>query len=279
MSITPHSRPVIGVTLDSEEPGGYSDSPWYALRQNYMSSLVELGAVPLALPHHGELSNEFLSLCDGIIVTGGAFDVPPAMFNALQSSDQVRLKPGRTEFETEIVKGAMLRDMPLLGICGGEQLLAVLTGGTLIQHIPDTLPHALEHSTTVDTENAGGKIRARHPVEILDGTKLSKLVSVRNYEVNSSHHQAVQSVGKNCRVNALSPDGVIEGLECDDYYFCMGVQWHPEYLQNPQDRELLKAFVEAADDYKNARRSSGKAMAKAMNESHVNRSGDSANNQ
>ncbi|KQN51329.1 gamma-glutamyl-gamma-aminobutyrate hydrolase family protein [Rouxiella silvae] len=268
MSITPHSRPVIGVTLDSEEAGGYADYPWYALRQNYMASLAELGAVPLALPHHGELADEFLALCDGIIVTGGAFDVPPELFNEQQSSDQVRLKPARTLFESAIVKGAMLRDMPLLGICGGEQLLAVLTGGTLIQHIPDALPDALEHSTTADTENAGGKKRARHPIEILENTRLSKLVSARTYEVNSSHHQAVKTLGSGCRVNAVSPDGVIEGIECDDYYFCLGVQWHPEYLQNEQDRQLLKAFVEAADDYKNARRSSGKAMAKAMNLSH-----------
>ena len=262
------SRPVIGVTLDSEEAGGYADYPWYALRQNYMASLAELGAVPLALPHHGELADEFLALCDGIIVTGGAFDVPPELFNEQQSSDQVRLKPARTLFESAIVKGAMLRDMPLLGICGGEQLLAVLTGGTLIQHIPDALPDALEHSTTVDTENAGGKKRARHQVEILENTRLSKLVSARTYEVNSSHHQAVKTLGSGCRVNAVSPDGVIEGIECDDYYFCLGVQWHPEYLQHEQDRQLLKAFVEAADDYKNARRSSGKAMAKAMNLSH-----------
>jgi len=268
MSITPHSRPVIGVTLDSEEAGGYADYPWYALRQNYMASLAELGAVPLALPHHGELADEFLALCDGIIVTGGAFDVPPELFNEQQSSDQVRLKPARTLFESAIVKGAMLRDMPLLGICGGEQLLAVLTGGTLIQHIPDALPDALEHSTTADPENAGGKKRARHPIEILENTRLSKLVSARTYEVNSSHHQAVKTLGSGCRVNAVSPDGVIEGIECDDYYFCLGVQWHPEYLQNEQDRQLLKAFVEAADDYKNARRSSGKAMAKAMNLSH-----------
>ncbi|MCC3703802.1 gamma-glutamyl-gamma-aminobutyrate hydrolase family protein [Rouxiella badensis] len=267
MPITPHSKPVIGVTLDSEEAGGYADYPWYALRQNYMTSLAELGAVPLALPHHGELADEFLTLCDGIIVTGGAFDVPPELFNEQQSSSQVRLKPARTAFESAIVKGAMVRDMPLLGICGGEQLLAVLTGGTLIQHIPDALPEALEHSTTVDTENAGGKKRARHPIEILENTRLSKLVSARNYEVNSSHHQAVKTLGAGCRVNAVSPDGVIEGIECEDYYFCMGVQWHPEYLQHQHDRELLKAFVEAADDYKNARRSSGKAMAKILNQS------------
>jgi putative glutamine amidotransferase len=260
------SRPVIGVTLDSEEAGGYADFPWYALRQNYMNSLAELGAVPLALPHHAALADEYLALCDGIVVTGGAFDVPPELFNEQQTSDQVRLKPARTEFEKAIVKGAMQRNMPLLGICGGQQLLAVLTGGTLHQHIPDALPDALEHSTTVDTENAGGKKRARHPVEIVEGTLLSRSVDRDHYEVNSSHHQAVKSVGPGCIVNAYAPDGVIEGIECEEYDFCLGVQWHPEYQQHQQDTQLLKAFVAASSRYQQSMRTAGKAMTEAMND-------------
>ncbi|MBU9810608.1 gamma-glutamyl-gamma-aminobutyrate hydrolase family protein [Rahnella sp. C60] len=267
------SRPVIGVTLDSEEAGGYADYPWYALRQNYMTSLAELGAVPLALPHHATLADEYLALCDAIVVTGGAFDVPPELFNEPQTSDQVRLKPARTEFEKAIVKGAMQRNMPLLGICGGQQLLAVLTGGTLYQHIPDALPDALEHSTTIDTENAGGKKRAHHPVEIVEGSLLSRCVDRDNYDVNSSHHQAVKTVGPGCIVNAYAPDGVIEGIECEDYDFCLGVQWHPEYQQNKQDTQLLNAFVAAASRYQQSMRSAGKAMTEAMNEV-MGRSGD-----
>ncbi|GBU14060.1 gamma-glutamyl-gamma-aminobutyrate hydrolase [Enterobacterales bacterium] len=265
MSANFQSKPVIGVTLDSEEAGGYADFPWYALRQNYMTSLAQLGAIPLALPHHGELADDYLSLCDAIVVTGGAFDVPPALFNEPQSSEQVRLKPSRTEFETAIVRGALRRNMPLLGICGGQQLLAVLTGGTLHQHIPDALPDALEHSTTVDTENAGGKKRARHDVEIVAGTLLSRCVDAARYEVNSSHHQAVKTVGAGCRINAVAPDGVIEGIECEGYDFCLGVQWHPEYLQHQQDKQLLTAFVSAAARYQQTMRSSGQAMAQAMN--------------
>lgn len=259
------SKPIIGLTLDSEEPGGYADFPWYALRQNYMASLASLGAVPLALPHHGELAEEYLALCDAIVVTGGAFDISPALFNEQPSSDQLRLKPARTKFETAIVQGAMRRNMPLLGICGGQQLLAVLTGGSLHQHIPDALPDALEHSTRVDTENAGGKKRARHAVEIVAGTLLSRCVSAAHYQVNSSHHQAVKSVGEGCRVNAIAPDGVIEGIECTGYDFCLGVQWHPEYQQHEHDRQLLAALVAAATNYQQNMRSSGRAMALAMN--------------
>lgn len=229
-----------------------------------MNSLASLGAVPLALPHHGELADDYLAICDAIVVTGGAFDVPPALFNEQQSSDQVRLKPARTEFEIALVQGAMRRNMPLLGICGGQQLLAVLTGGTLHQHIPDALPDALEHSTTVDTENAGGKKRARHNVAIVADTLLSRCVDTVRYQVNSSHHQAVKTVGAGCRVNAIAPDGVIEGIECDGYDFCLGVQWHPEYQQHAQDTQLLAAFVAAASGYQKTMRSSGQAMALAM---------------
>ncbi|WP_271899162.1 gamma-glutamyl-gamma-aminobutyrate hydrolase family protein [Candidatus Phyllobacterium onerii] len=239
-------KPVIGVTLDSEYGGGYSDYPWYALRQNYMSSLAAYGAVPLALPHLTDHVAAYLNLCHGIVVTGGAFDVPPNMFNEEIRSDAIRLKPARTEFEAALIAGALERDIPLLGICGGEQLLAVITGGTLVQHIPDEIKDALQHSSTVDTENGGGRVRANHDIIVCEGTLLAQLVGTATTRANSSHHQSVKSVGTNCRINAVAPDGVIEGIEYVPARFCLGVQWHPEYLDNEFDRMILRAFVKAA---------------------------------
>jgi putative glutamine amidotransferase len=248
-TVPPKPNPIIGVTLDSENPGGYSDQPWYALRQNYMSSLAGLGAVPIALPHHPDLVGPYLDLCDGIVVTGGAFDVPPQMFNEEMRSAAIRLKPARTKFETALVAGALGRDIPVLGICGGEQLLAVVTGGTLIQHIPDEVSEALQHSSSVDTENAAGRKRASHDVQVYEGTLLRQSVEAPSIHVNSSHHQAIKSVGAGCRINAAAADGVIEGIECTGYRFCLGVQWHPEYLQHDADRKLLSAFVEASAQF------------------------------
>ncbi|MBA8879001.1 putative glutamine amidotransferase [Phyllobacterium myrsinacearum] len=215
-----------------------------------MASLAGLGGAPIALPHHPDLVETYLDICDGIVVTGGAFDVPPQMFNEHIRSDLIRLKPERTEFENALVKGALARDIPLLGICGGEQLLAVVTGGTLVQHIPDEVAAALQHSSSKDTENAAGRKRASHDVLVHEGTLLSRCVEAINIHVNSSHHQAVKSVGIGCRVNAVAADGVIEGIECPGYRFCLGVQWHPEYLQQEADRRLLNAFVEASAQYK-----------------------------
>ena len=139
------SQPVIGVTLDSEEPGGYSRLPWYALRQNYCEAVARAGGLPILLPHEPSQAEAYLERIDGLVVTGGAFDVDPALFGAATRHATVKLKTKRTAFEIEITKGALARNMPVLGICGGQQLLNVVLGGTLIQHIPDEVSDALAH--------------------------------------------------------------------------------------------------------------------------------------
>ncbi|MBX8800312.1 gamma-glutamyl-gamma-aminobutyrate hydrolase family protein [Ochrobactrum sp. MR28] len=244
-------RPIIGVTLDSEEGGGFSDSPWYAIRQNYLSCLEEAGAVPIALPHLAELAENYLNMIDGLVVTGGAFDVPPAMFGEEARTDTIRLKPARTKFEAAVLRGALERDMPVLGICGGHQLLAVIAGGTLVQHIPDEVAGALEHSVSKDTENAGGKERAGHSIVIEQDSLLAKLVGTTGQHVNSSHHQSVRTVKAPMRVTATAEDGVIEAIEHTGKSFAIGVQWHPEYKQMEGDVHLLAAFCAAAEAYHN----------------------------
>ena len=122
------------------------------------------------------------------------------------------------------MRGALARDMPVLGICGGEQLLAVALGGTLIQHIPDSIPGALEH------EQANPRDQPGHDVAVTPGTMLARIVGTVRMAVNSAHHQAVAQPGGRAVVNAVAPDGVIEGVEDAGYRFCLGVQWHPEFL-------------------------------------------------
>ena len=136
------SQPVIGVTLDSEEPGGYSKLPWYALRQNYCEAVARAGALPILLPHEPEQAGAYLERIDGLVVTGGAFDVDPALFGAATRHATVKLKTKRTAFEIEITKGALARNMPVLGICGGQQLLNVVLGGTLSTLYPVCVAHA-----------------------------------------------------------------------------------------------------------------------------------------
>jgi putative glutamine amidotransferase len=233
------TRPIIGVTLDAEEPGGYSKLPWYALRKNYFSALAEAGALPIALPHHAELAEAYLDRIDGLLVTGGAFDVDPSLYGEGSTHPTVTLKAGRTDFELAVTRGALKRDMPVLGICGGEQLLAVALGGTLIQHIPDSIRTEIEHEQPNPRNEPG------HEVAIAEDTLLARIIGKPRMAVNSAHHQAVATPGAGARVNAVAPDGVVEGVEHPGHRFALGVQWHPEYAVDPADPLIFAAFVAA----------------------------------
>lgn len=233
-------RPIIGITLDSGEAGGYSAMPWYALRRNYCGSVAKFGGVPLPLPHHPDLAEDYLDRLDALIVSGGAFDVDPALFGAGSRHPAVTLNATRTAFEVRILTGALARDLPILGICGGQQVLNVALGGTLIQHIPDEVEGALAH------EQPNPRTEPGHEIEIVAGTRLAAIVGAGRIVVNSAHHQAVKRVAPGCIVNAVASDGVIEGIEAPDRRFCIGVQWHPEFLIGPADGKVLSALVEAA---------------------------------
>ncbi len=232
--------PFIGITLDSEPPGGYSKFPWYALRANYADAVAGAGGLPVALPHDASLAGAYLDRVDALIVTGGAFDVDPLLYGEGERHGSVSLKQGRTAAELALLRGALARGMPVLGICGGEQLLAVALGGTLIQHIPDSVEGALEHEQPNPRDEAG------HTVRVAPGSQLAEIVGAGTMAVNSSHHQAVRAVGPVARVNAVAPDGVIEGIEDPARRFCLGVQWHPEFLIDPGDQRLFEALVAAA---------------------------------
>jgi putative glutamine amidotransferase len=181
-----------------------------------------------------------LDCIDALIVTGGAFDVSPALYGASDTHGSVTLKQGRTDAEMALLRGALDRDMPVLGICGGEQLLAVALGGTLIQHIPDVVEHALPH------EQPNPRHLAGHAIAVVPGTLLNRIVRAQTMSVNSSHHQAVRDPGAGVTVNATAPDGVIEGIEDPSRRFCLGVQWHPEFHIDQGDRRIFEALVEAA---------------------------------
>ena len=232
-------RPLVGITLDSEAPGGWSRYPWYALRQNYAAAVAEAGGLPVALPHDTDLAADWLVRLDALIVTGGAFDIDPAMYGEGDRHETVVLKEGRTAAELALLRGALQRDMPVLGICGGEQLMAVALGGTLIQHIPDSIPDCVAHEQKTRHDEPG------HPVTVAAGSLLARITGTERMLVNTSHHQAVRDAGPGVIVNAVAPDGVVEGIEDPRYRFCLGVQWHPEFHTDPGDALIFRALVES----------------------------------
>ena len=231
--------PVIGITADLEETGGYSALPWYALRQNYASSITRAGGIPIILPHEMSLIDSYLSRIDGLMVTGGAFDVDPALFGESTQHSSVTLKRNRTNFELAITKLALQNNLPVLGICGGQQLLHVILGGALYQHIPDEAPSNIEH------EQRNPRTEPGHDVLVVENTMLSRITGMQRFPVNSAHHQAAKNCPEGVIISAYAEDGLIEAIEAPSYKFCMGVQWHPEYRISPADDAILASFVEA----------------------------------
>lgn len=238
-------KPIIGFTLDYEnggtKEGSYSKMPFYAIRENYCTAVSDLGAIPFPLVHETGLVGDFLDKLDGLVIIGGAFDVHPSLYGEASVHDTVVLKEKRTRFEWEITQGALERKIPLLGICGGQQLLNVVLGGTLIQHIPDSIAEALAH------EQPNPRTEPGHTVSVKEGTLLHRIAGERVLHVNSAHHQAVANAAPHSVVNAVAEDGVIEGIELSpsQHPFCLGVQWHPEYHVSSADKKIFEAFLAA----------------------------------
>ncbi|NVN06653.1 gamma-glutamyl-gamma-aminobutyrate hydrolase family protein [Asaia spathodeae] len=232
--------PLIGLTLDIE-PGGpqeFSRWPYHALRQNYFSAIANAGGLPVGLPHDPALATALMARLDGLVVTGGAFDPDPALYDEAPHP-RTTLKPGRTDAELAYLAAARSRDLPVLGICGGMQLMAIAWGGSLFQHLPEQAPGPIAHEQPNPRDEAG------HEVTILPGTLLSRCTGATGMRVNSSHHQGVRDAGS-LVTSAYAPDGLIEAIETDDGIFRLGVQWHPEFAIDPGDARLLAEFINAA---------------------------------
>jgi putative glutamine amidotransferase len=233
------NAPIIGITADREDPGGYSKFSWYALRVNYCSAVRTAGGIPIILPPDVALIDQYAEMIDGLIVSGGAFDVDPALFGEESLHDTIVLKADRTDFELGLTKRFHEEDRPLFGICGGQQLLAVALGGSLIQHLPDEIDTALAHEQHNPRDQAG------HEVRITVGSLLHNIVGSDTLAVNSAHHQAVKVVPDSIVINAVASDGVIEGIEDPNKTWCIGVQWHPEFHISEGDRRLYDSFIKA----------------------------------
>ncbi|PSJ43698.1 gamma-glutamyl-gamma-aminobutyrate hydrolase [Zobellella endophytica] len=234
------STPVIGITLDIEHTPGYALEPWYALRENYCSAIASAGGLPVALPHEQDAVERYLDLVDGLVISGGMYDIPPELYGEVPRQGELVTKEGRTRFERKLIEGALARDIPLIGICGGMQLLAVIKGAKLIQDIPSEVKNSLKHMQPQPHHVAG------HGVNLTPGTLISRLFQQEQILVNSVHHQAVRDLPAEIIVSAVSDDRVIEAIEIPGQHFCLGFQWHPEYLINQGEQRLFEALVAAA---------------------------------
>jgi putative glutamine amidotransferase len=233
------TRPVVGITLgDDDRQAGLLE-----LREAYVRSVERAGAIPVALPAGSPADAAgLLERLDGILLSGG-IDVDPPLFGESAHSGLRRVDRRRDDFEIALVRGAIERDVPILAICRGHQVLNVATGGTLHQDLPSLIPGGERH------ERAEPRWQRVHTVAIEPRSRLSSLLGEGPVSVNSIHHQAVARVGTGLVVSARCPDDdVVEGIEMPARRFVLGVQWHPEAFWHLSDSDSFQCLFDAHAD-------------------------------
>jgi putative glutamine amidotransferase len=230
-------RPVVGITLGDGGRRGF-----HAMREDYVRSVELGGGVPVVLPPvRAEDAAALLDRVDGVLLSGG-IDVDPVLFGQAPHPNLGEVNRRRDDFELALTREALRRDLPILAICRGHQVLNVATGGTLIQDIPSIVKGGVAHDAR------GPRWRRVHRVELGTPSRLREVLGQDMISVNSFHHQAVDRVGDGLVVSARSPeDGVVEGLEMPTRRFVVAVQWHPESFWGRPDsfQPLFDAHVEA----------------------------------
>ncbi|MEU4394112.1 gamma-glutamyl-gamma-aminobutyrate hydrolase family protein [Kribbella sp. NPDC023855] len=224
-------RPRIGITTYLEPTSwGVWQREAAILPRVYLDAVVAAGGVPLLLPPVGT-DPTVLDLLDGLIIAGGC-DVDPTSYDAAPHPETVGTQPRRDEHEAILIKAALDTDLPLLAICRGLQMLNVTLGGTLHQHLPDSVAH--------DDHRPSPAVFGRTEVKVEPDTLTGRLFGERT-SVHCYHHQALDKVADSLRVTARAGDGTVEAAEVEGKQFALGVQWHPE--ENSEDLRLFAALV------------------------------------
>lgn len=243
-------KPLIGITPSpSIDALPHGDFLRYAMASTYVDAVLAAGGVPVVLPPQAGHAGPLLDALDGLLLSGGG-DVEPARYGATEVDPTTYgVHPARDRFETELVETALARDVPLLGICRGLQMLNVALGGSLIQdiatvHAADHAAVRVEHrqqSTGLAPDDIG------HEVVLESDSPLARRFAGRTVGVNSFHHQAIASLAPRLVPVAFAPDGVIEAVVVPGRDV-VAVQWHPESMveRHPEHLEPFRLLIEAA---------------------------------
>jgi len=231
-------RPVIGITCSYDWPIRY-----YRLNRAYVEAIIRAGGLPIILPSINPV-DEVLSMVDGILLSGGV-DLDPHLYGEKPIPKMGKIDPDRDKFELQLTKEAIKREIPILAICRGIQILNVAAGGTLYQDILSQVPNAIKHRWLTSEGLEVPPDYPTHMVKVKIGSRIHRIFGKEVLWVNSFHHQAVKDVGENFIATAWAEDGIIEAIEYTGDSFILGVQWHPELMINGEMMKLFEEFVKA----------------------------------
>lgn len=231
-------RPLIGITsYASRVTWGVWNTPAALVPLAYVTAVEHAGGRPLVVPPSSEAIEETLDAVDGLIFSGGE-DIDPAAYGADPHPETNGVHPERDRAELALLRSALERDMPVLAVCRGSQVLNVALGGDLVQHLPDVVGD--------ETHKHTPGVFADHEVEVSSQSRLGALLGERA-PVKSHHHQGYGRLGEGLRDVAWAEDGTIEALEEPSKRFALGVLWHPE---EGEDFALFQRLVEEARSYR-----------------------------
>jgi len=226
-------KPVIGLTTYGKKETGE-----YRLPALYIECVRRAGGVPVLIPSDAEEVGDVCERLDGIIFPGGG-DINPKYYQGVQHAEIYNIDDERDKGDFKVAEVILVQKIPILAICRGMQILNVLLGGTLQEHLPEVYGEEILHRLPP-------KVACKHKVDIMPDTKLESILGQSEVEIVSWHHQALKDVAKDMVVTARSKDGVIEGIEVNSHPWLVGVQWHPE-LSATEDflqQKLFNALVE-----------------------------------
>ena len=228
------TRPVIGITSYLEQAAwGPWDKPAVLVPATYVRAVEKAGGRPLLVPPLPDGLEEVIDALDGLLFIGGS-DIDPSMYGATPHPETTRIRPQRDRAEAPLLARALERDVPVLAICRGMELLNVVRGGTMEQHVPD-------RSTSVSHKVADDAY-VKHEVSIKPDSRLGGLLGESTW-VHSHHHQAPEVIGEGLVEVAWALDDTVEGIEDPSKTFVVGVLWHPEEGDDPA---VFNALVDAA---------------------------------
>ena len=236
------SYPLVGLPTLAIPPG--PKPPRYGINQSYVRALVAAGCAPVMIPllDDDDRLRAIYERLDGIVLPGGA-DVAPQAYGEEPIPDLNVVEAPRDRTELMLARWAFADDLPVLGICRGQQVLNVALSGSLWQDLRHRGVTSVEHS------DADGRARTAlmHRVRLDPDSRLAQLIDETEIQVNSLHHQAIKTIAPQLRVTGKSDDGVIEAIESPDRRFLIAVQWHPEEIDDlPWVRRLFQGFARAA---------------------------------